>query len=496
MNEPARSGAEPQWFLARRLFLGGVALTYAVAFGSLGVQVRGLFGSQGVVPLAETMRELGAVLHGAQRLQVPTLLWWNASDAMLVGLCWTGVVLAALALVGVAPRIVFALLWACYLSLVVPGEPFLSFQWDVLLLETGLLAIAFAPPGPWPHGKRERPPSNVARWLVYSLVARLLFLSGWTKLASGDPSWRDGSALDYHFWTQPLPHRLSHYVHWTPEWMHQASCAVMFAVELGAPLLVLVPVARRRCRQVAAAGIAGLMALVAATGNYGFFNLLTAILCIPLLDDRAWRALLRRPEREHAPAASAPRWRRIGLAGFATLVVVLSADRTLTGLGWRHDLPSPLRELRDAAAPFSSFNAYGLFRVMTRERYELLVEGSDDGETWKSYAFRYKPGDPRRPPVYAGLHMPRLDWQAWFVPLNPAGAGWVPRLQRRLLEGSPPVLALLAENPFPDHPPRRVRVRAASYRFSTPEERAQGVWWRCGEPVPFFREQLAGEEPR
>jgi len=496
VNELPRADAEPQWFLARRLFLGGVALTYAIAFGSLGVQVRGLFGERGIAPLSETMDRLGGVLHGWQRLQVPTLLWFGAGDGVLVAICIGGIALVPLALLGFAPRLVFALLWLGYLSLVAPGHPFLSFQWDALLLECGLLAVAFAPPGLRPYGSAERPPAAVARWLVYSLLARLMFLSGWTKLASGDPSWRDGTALDFHFWTQPLPHRLSHYAHWTPEWAHQLAVAAMFAAELVAPLLLLIPVGRRRARLVVATSTVGLMIAIAATGNYGFFNFLTAVLCIPLLDDRTWRAILRVPERVRTGAPSAPRWRRWATGVFATLTVTLTAERTLAGLGWSGRLPWPVPELAELAAPLSSFNAYGLFRVMTRERYELLVEGSDDGEEWKAYAFRYKPGDPERAPVFAGLHMPRLDWQAWFVPLDPRRASWVSELQRRLLEGSQPVLALLAGDPFDGKPPRRVRVRAVPYEFSTPEERARGLWWRCGEPVPFFPERVREEDGR
>lgn len=289
----APAGEPASWFLARRLFLAGIAVTFAVAFGSLGLQVAGLFGSQGIAPLAERMQGLRAELQGWERCQLPTLLWFGASDALLAGLCWLGVALALVALFGCVPRLALALCWALYLAFVCVGWPFLNFQWDVLLLEAGLLALVWAPGGWRPFGRTEREPARASRWLVYWLLFRLMVLSGAVKLASGDASWRDGSALDFHYWTQPLPHRLSVLAHEMPAGFRRFSVAAMFAIELAVPWLLFVPWWRRRLRQFVAAAVAFLMVLITATGNYGFFNLLTLVLCMPLLDDRAWHALLR-----------------------------------------------------------------------------------------------------------------------------------------------------------------------------------------------------------
>src|SRR5207245_8803495 len=125
---------------------------------------------------------------------------WN-SPAALLG----GGALALLVMAGVAQAPALALLWACYLSLSVVGQTFLWFQWDGLLLETGLLALLYAPTRWLPRRERERAPSGVIRWLVWLLLFKLMFLSGITKLVSGDPTWRHLTALDYHLWTQPLP---------------------------------------------------------------------------------------------------------------------------------------------------------------------------------------------------------------------------------------------------------------------------------------------------
>lgn len=486
-REGSGTGARASWLLARRAFLGGIALTYLVAFASLGVQVRGLFGAEGIVPLAQRMQLLGASLHGLERLDLPSLLWLGTSDGFLSGLCGTGALAALAALLGFLPRACLLLCWALYLSFVAVGSPFLDFQWDVLLLEAGLLAVLYAPGGLRPFGRGESEPSDLVRWLVYALLFKLLLLSGALKLLSGDEAWRDGSALDFHYWTQPLPHRLSVYAAEAPAWFQRLSVWVMFTVELGLPWLLLVPFARRRLRQAVAAGTWALMAAIFLTGNYGFFNLLTGVLALPLLDDRAWAVLLRQAPAEPRPA---PRWRAYVLAGLAAPLALVSAMQLVEGLGVRRDAPpAPLLALERVLAPLRSVNPYGLFRVMTRERLEIRVEGSADGTHWRPYRFRYKPDDPGRPPVFAGLHMPRLDWQLWFAALehrSPRRSRWVADFLERLLTGSPSVLALLAENPFPDAPPRVVRARIAPYRFATAEERARGLWWQRGEEETFL----------
>jgi len=475
--------------LARRVFLCAVAGVYALAFGSLLVQVRGLFGVQGIQPLAERMQLVAERVQGWDRLGFPTLFWCGASDAFLVGACWAGIALAALAALGFVPRLALAGCWALYLSFTSVGWPFLNFQWDALLLETGLLAVLWAPGGLRPFGHGEREPSRVGRWLVYWLLLRLMLESGAVKLLSGDARWRDGTALDFHLWTQPLPHALSWYAHQAGAGLKRFSLCTMFALELGLPWLLCVPWQRRRLRQLVAAGVVLLMALIFATGNYGFFNLLTAVLCIPLLDDQAWRRLLRRRAVEAEPRApGSARGERVRCAA-ALLIALLTAAAGARRLGLGALELELLATFERWSAPLESFNAYGLFARMTDERPELDVEGSADGVSWKPYVFRYKPGPLARAPVFAGLHMPRLDWQLWFAALEydgPRRSQWTEDFLARLLEGSPPVLALLAENPFPAEPPRFVRARVARYTFATPAEHARGLWWRREELGPFL----------
>ncbi len=476
----------PTWRLSRRVFLSLLGLVYAVAFVSLWSQLGGLFGSRGIAPVAEYLGRAHEVIGTSDWGELPTLFWLDASDGALHAACGTGLALAVLLMLGVAPRVIAFLLWAVYLSFVRVGYPFLNFQWDVLLLETGLLAVVFAPSGLRPFGRGERPPSAVARFLLRWLLFRLMFLSGAVKLASHDPTWWDLTALQYHYWTQPLPHALSHYAHHLPASVHAFSTAVMFAIELGLPFLVFGP---RRLRHLACGGILLLMALITATGNYGFFNLLTVALCVVLLDDRVLRRLLPflRGGTEAASAGGGPllRLRQALLGVFAVAVVALTAAIGAQRTGWMRALPAVVQPLGAATARLASFNAYGLFANMTEERPEIVIEGSEDGRTWRPYRFRWKPGDPERTPGFVGPHMPRLDWQMWFAALRGRPEGWYLSFMERLLAGSEPVLKLLADDPFDGDPPRYVRSTLYLYTFGTPEERRAGTWWRRTAVGPF-----------
>jgi hypothetical protein len=459
------------------LFLRSLGAIHMIAFLSLGVQVDGLLGSRGILPAAELLAFVDARTDATRYWLMPTLFWLGgASDGALRGACWYGVALGALLALGIAPLPALLGLWALYLSLATVGQVFLGYQWDGLLLETTLLALFIAPLGWRP---RPREPAAPALWLLRFLLFRLLFASGLAKLASGDDTWRSLTALTYHYETQPLPTWIGWYVHQLPSWLHQASCALMFGAELLLPFLALGP---RRARLVAFAPLVGLQLAIAATGNYTFFNLLTIALCLLLLDDGV---LLRRPGL--APAAVPRPWVvRAQLAGAAglTLLAFVPFLGSIVRLPW----PGPLLTLYRAAAPFRSVNPYGLFAVMTTERPEIVVEGSLDGVEWRPYAFRYKPGDPKRAPAFVAPHQPRLDWQMWFAALEGRceRAPWFLHFVERLKAGSPPVLGLLEGNPFPEGPPAQVRARLQDYRFTTWAERARtGEYWRSADDGVF-----------
>ena len=476
----------------RSLVLRGIGVVHAVAFASLGVQVRGLLGRQGIAPAAEMLEQARHALGGVSLLHVPTLFWIGASDGALVGACWLGGVLGLCAAAGLAPRLALLGCWALYLSLVTVGDVFLGYQWDALLLEAGLLAVFWAPGGlrPWRGPRRE--PGRVGLWLLRWLVFRLFFLSGVVKLASGDEAWRDLTALQYHYWTQPLPTRSAVWVdalqHALPP-LETFSVAVTLAIELLAPFGIFAP---RLVRLVSASLLVLLQLAIAATGSYGFFNLLTIVLCASLLDDAALEALTPRRWRAAAPGAAAPvaagRANAVRRAAAALAAAFVLAVTSATALERLLPVPFPGAAdiLLDGLAPLRSFNAYGLFAIMTKQRPEITLEGSRDGERWTPYTFRWKPGPLDRAPGFPGLHMPRLDWQMWFAALEDCErAPWLLAFQARLLEGSPPVLGLLASSPFPEPPPSEVRSRIALYRLAGAAARRRGVWWERGEDAPY-----------
>jgi hypothetical protein len=478
----------------RAIFLRGLALVYLAAFVSLVVQLDGLFGSRGILPAREFLDAVRPMLGQERYLRLPTVFWLDASDRALHLVCWGGVVASAACAVGVVPRVCLGLLWVGYLSLMGVGQPFLGYQWDTLLLETGFLAILFAPGSLWLDQAR-REPAPLAVWLLRWLLFRLMLESGVVKLTSGDPAWRALQALAYHYETQPLPPWTSWYMHQLPAWFQKLSIGFMFWAELVAPWFVFGP---RGLRLVAFVSLALLQFLIAATGNYGFFNVLALVLCLVLVDDRDWSRLgrwrwARRAAGRGKPTAPTPAlpplpprsgWQRVPLGVAAAVIVLVTTMEGLDRTGATIVFLGPLESLRQWVDPFHSTNAYGLFAVMTTERPEIVIEGSDDGLTWVPYTFRWKPGDLDRRPRFTTPHMPRLDWQMWFAAL--AGdcrtQRWFLAFEQRLLEGSPEVLGLLQHNPFPTHPPRYLRAQLYQYHFTG---RGAAAWWRR-DPAGLF----------
>ena len=467
------------YVLGRWVFLRALGLVYLIAFWSLGIQIEGLLGSRGILPATDFLAAVGRYDPGLAHWHlVPSLLWLGASDAALRGVCVLGAIAAVLLVLDVAPRSMLILLWLLYLSLVAVGQDFLSFQWDALLLEAGLLAVLLAPSHWWLRPRGPSPVSPLALLLLWWLLFRLTFASGVVKLTWGDPTWRNLTALDFHYWTQPLPTWTAWYMSQLPEWFDRLSVVVLFVLELGAPLLIF---GTRFTRLLACAGVLLLQGMIGATGNYTFFNLLTVVLALLLLDDATWRRLL--PHRLVARlSASAPAGRPVGsLLALALGVVLLlgSGAKFLETLAPRRS-PACFDRVFAWVDPLRSINGYGLFRVMTTARREIVVEGSEDGREWRAYAFRYKPGEVGRRPRFVEPHQPRLDWQMWFAALGRyEDTRWFEPFLTRLLQGSPAVLGLLANNPFPEHPPRYVRALEYEYRFTTPAERAaRGAWWR------------------
>ena len=495
----------PTYFWARRWFLSALGLIYLIAFVSLWTQIHGLVGAKGIIPIEIYLANAKAQIGLRAVSLLPTLCWISSSNSFLHFLCGGGVVLSVLLIFRIAPAISAALLFVFYLSLAVAGQNFLSFQWDILLLETGFLAIFFAPWQLWP---KENPgsaipataASSVALFLLKFLLFKLMFMSGMVKLTSGDDcwGWLDHSfhwnaltALDYHYWTQPLPTIFAWFADKHPEWFKKFSVAFCLVVEIIVPFFIWAP---RRVRLTAAGLLIFLQIAIAITGNYCFFNLLAIALCLLLIDDVVWmvgRDSVEPRAFSKGSTLSRPTKIRHWLA-IAVLIITLPLNLWLnyTAIKPEADWPKSLLTLYARIEPFRIANGYGLFRVMTKERPEIQVEGSADGIDWVSYEFKWKPGDVNRAPRWCAPHQPRLDWQMWFAALGGLRQEqWFGNFVVRLLDNEPSVTRLLARNPFPDKPPKYVRAVLFKYQFTTSEEhRTTGAWWKRHEIGEFFPE--------
>jgi predicted DCC family thiol-disulfide oxidoreductase YuxK len=533
----------PTYVWARRWFLRALGVIYLIAFVSFWVQVNGLVGSNGISPVSQFLPAVRAQLGPDAYGLLPTLCWFNSSDAFLHFLCGSGVLCSLLLILGIAPAVLLVALFVLYLSLTIAGQVFFNFQWDVLLLEAGFLSIFFAPWRLWPRelmwrsspsrqhtprtgssssplwkgertevrgfsaddgsnqpspsplpfkGRGERislaayssqrtaaPVSRVGLFLLKLLLFKLMLMSGVVKLTSGDDSWWNLTALDYHYWSQPLPTVFSWWADKSPEWFKHFSVAFCLIVEIIVPFFIWAP---RRLRLIAAGLLIFLQLAIAITGNYCFFNLLTIALCLLLIDDSVVGSA---PCAGRTLQRGIPTLRLPSYAAIAVIVVTLPVNAWLIFSAFKplNRPPHALTNLYERLEAFHMVSGYGLFRVMTKDRCEIILEGSADGVDWLPYEFKWKPGDLKHAPGWCAPHQPRLDWQMWFAALGtPRENPWFVALIFRLLQGSHDVNGLLANNPFPDKPPRYIRAMFYRYRFTTVDElRQTGAWWKREE---------------
>jgi predicted DCC family thiol-disulfide oxidoreductase YuxK len=461
-----RDPAPPTYDLLTWVFLRLFGLTFLAAFYSFTTQALGLVGSHGIVPVTDFLNAVYAQAGAWSYWYVPVLFWFNSSDVMINAVGYAGIALSVLLILNIWPRFCLLGLYVLYLSLIYAGQVFMTFQWDMLLLETAIIAfflVRFRVLGIW-----------LLRWLVF----RYILASGLVKIMSGDPSWWNFTALDYHFLTQPLPTPLAWYAYYLPPIILMLLTGASLLIELVLPFLIFCP---RRLRFITAFGVLAMQAGIMLTGNYNFFNITSVILCLSLFDDAALSVLIPSRLRQYLsqPRMPKPPYKfTVILAGVFTVVsVVISlAQFNLKFIGAS---PRASVAIGYLLAPLQMVNTYGPFAVMTKKRYEIIIEASVDGEEWREYNFKYKPGDIYRRPVWNIPFQPRLDWQLWFAALAPLeGSPWFVGFMKRLLENEPTVLALMDGNPFPDAPPQYVRAWFYDYTYTTAAQYQQtGAWW-------------------
>src|SRR5580693_10802641 len=504
----------PRW-----LFLRALGLIYFSAFFSLIFQIRGLIGPEGILPASDYLQAVAHSFGHTRFWFAPTLLWLSSGPQMLVFLCWAGMVASLLLALNVWPRGTLAICFVCFLSFVSAARDFSGYQSDGMLLEAGFLSLFLAPGGLRPRLGEMQPPVRAALYLLLWEWFRIYFESGVAKMAGGDPEWRNFTAMDEYYQNGPLPTWIGWYVQHFPHWFHGATAFLTLALEL---VLIWSAFLPRRFRIALFFVVTPWQIGIILTANYTFLNYLVLILAFLLLDDRflvrffpgQWqRPLLdlpltsaghahslasdqlsvlaspSSPSTDKAPPsrdASLDGWQKnrfwlapLRVAIVAVLLLWIFYATTAQMLWMITSVPLPTSPVA-LLDPFRIANRYGLFAVMTRGRYEIEFQGSNDGQTWIAYPFRHKPQELDKPPRIYAPYQPRLDWNLWFASLgewrdNPM----VLRTERRLLSNDPDMLTLFARNPFPQGPPRQVRAVLWQYWFtSLAEKREHGLWWR------------------
>jgi hypothetical protein len=488
----------PGYLAARWLFLRALGFIFFSAFYSLAYQIRGLIGPSGILPAQEYLVQVTSVLGSARFWFAPTLFWWSSSDRFLMGVVFAGTLASLLLILNFWPRGMLVVCLVAFLSFVAAAQDFASYQSDGMLLEAGFISLFFAPAGWRPRWGTSDPPSRASRYLLVWLMFRIYFESGIAKILGRDPEWRDFTAMDQYYQNGPLPTWIAWYAHQLPHTFHAATAILTLALELVLIFAIFLP---RRSRLVLFFVITPWQIGIILTSNYAFLNYLVLVLGFLLLEDKFLFQFI--PKRVRTAAIysagagetnppNSPGWRSqlrlwvqaifltwIFYATTALLILMLFPAATLVTARIRKleaFLTAPIRALE----PFRIANGFGLFAVMTRERYEIEFQGSNDGLAWTPYTFRNKPQDVLAPPRIYAPYQPRFDWNLWFASLGTwRQYPWVLQVERRLLSGEPDVLALFARDPFPGHPPERIRVIRWEYWFTGPnEKREQGLWWR------------------
>jgi hypothetical protein len=506
----------PRW-----IFLRALAAIYFSAFYSLLFQIKGLIGPEGILPSSQFLAAVARSLGSAKYWYAPSLFWISSSSHMMMAVTWVGLIASGLAFLNLWPRLSFFICFVCFLSFVGASGEFSGYQSDGMLLEAGFLALFFAPRGLVPGWGASDPPSRASLWLLQWEWFRIYFESGMVKLLSGDEQWRNMTAMDEYYQNGPLPTWIGWYAEHLPHWFHAASAAGTLVMELGIVLMLFFP---RRVRLICFLIVTPWEIGVILTANYTFLNYLVLTLGFLLLDDRTLRKLVPvrwRPEipllapeveardeeklsilategsavaedavematvsevsvRPQGQLRLARQWSAVGLVVSVVMLTWIAYDTTAEMIA------IPLRGVSLPMAPvawldpFRIANQYGLFAVMTRGRYDIEFQGSNDGENWTPYLFRNKPQLLNEAPRIYAPYQPRFDWNLWFASLG----DWhqneiVPLTEERLLENDADVVALFKGNPFGQAAPKLVRAVLWRYWFNSLEEkRRTGNWWR------------------
>ena len=459
------------FLLTRAGLQRGLALVFLIAFLNAVNQFKPLLGERGLLPVPQFVQQISFS-------DSPSLFFFMPKDAAFTIAAWLGVLLSCAAVIGISERygvwlsmLVWAMIWVLYISFVNVGQTFYGFGWESILLEACFYAVFL--------GSRANDPQTITIWLFRWLLFRVMFGAGLIKLR-GDPCWHDLTCLDYHYETQPMPNPLSWFFHWAPVWTHRGGVLFNHFAELIVPFGYFLP---QPISSIAGAITILFQGTIFLSGNLSWLNFLTMILAISTFDDRALSAIL---PTQLPSAHSTPLALKTATAALALMVAILSVRPI-------RNMLSANQVMNTVYNRFHLVGTYGAFGSITRPRYEVIVEGTDEAvltpsTKWREYEFRGKPGAlGRMPPQIAPYHL-RLDWLMWFAAMSSYERHpWFVQFVGKLLEGDRDTLGLLKTNPFPDTPPRYVRALLYEYHFSNPAERSQtGQWWKREYVRPYF----------
>ena len=484
----------PTYWLTRFIMLRLLGAIYAVAFLVAINQIIPLIGANGLLPVGIFIQRVGETLgsRSAGFARLPSLFWFFHSDNSLLIVAWIGFGLSLVVVAGYANALLLAVLWFLYMSFVHLGQDWYGYGWEIQLLETGFLAIFLCPlldMRPFPKRATPMPVIGLFRWLIF----RIMFGAGMIKWR-GDAVWRNGTALYYHFETQPLAGPLSRWFHFLPHWILKIGVWYNFLAELVAPWFIFYP---RIARHIAGSVIVFLQIILIFSGNLSFLNWLTILPALACFDDSFWSRILPRKlviRAEKAEAEAEPSKPMITIAWIITALIVIFSIQPV------FNMLSPRQIMNTSFDPIDLVNTYGAFGSVGQERLNIVFEGTlddvpDENAHWKSYIYKGLPVELNKRPPQVAPYQLRLDWQMWFAAMSsPDEYPWTVNLISKLLHNDPGAVGLFAENPFPVKAPKFIRAVLYRYRFA-PAGNPEGNWW-TREEIGLWLPPLSTEDPR
>ena len=483
---------KPTYWITRFVFLRLLGFIYFIAFLSLANQAIPLIGENGLLPAKNFLNTFHFDNKFDAFINLPTLFWFHISDNLILFLGLIGLILSFIVMIGFANVPIMFILWIIYMSFVYVGQIFYSYGWEIQLIETGFLAIFLCPLldiRPFP----KYAPSKQVIWLLRWLTFRIYLGAGLIKLR-GDSCWRNLTCLYYHYETQPIPNPLSPYFHFMPKWFHKFGVLWNHFIELIVPWFVFYP---QIARYIAGILLISFQFILILSGNLSFLNWITILPSIACFDDNFFRKILPKWITQKAEIASSKQVKYKYQNIIAWILVIVVAWLSIPVV---QNLVSSRQIMNTSFTRIPLVNTYGALGSVGKERYELILEGTDEEiitpqTKWKEYEFKGKPGN-----VYGKLpiiapYQPRIDWQIWFAAMQrPEHNPWLIHLIWKLLDNDKDALSLLANNPFPDKPPKYIGVEYYHYSFAPIGNKEDLIWNRryIGQWLPPLSKETQG----